>query len=292
MRGINAQGEATMHELHGKCPTGGRMSNYREHVLGHYEKEAAARGLDERCTMADLTTRDIEVEAICALVAQRAAGRSLRLLEIGCGNGYLQDVLRNRFATIQLTGLDFSPPMVELAQARKVGGATIVRGDVMDLPFPGGAFDIVVGERCIINLMQREHQERAFAEVARVLATDGRYLCVEAFLAPLEALNEARAQLGLDAHPQAHHNLWFEDDWFFKAVGRHFDVETMEGADARGRALVPNFLSSYYFMSRVVYPSVTKAPVQYNTHFVRFFSEAPARGDYAPIKLYLLRKRG
>ena len=74
---------------------------------------------------------------------------------------------------------------------------------------------------------------------------------------------------------------------FRQEAAKHFEV-----VDTQSFAGVPqHFLSSYYFISRVVYPAVTRTDLKYNTHFVRFFADQPPRGTYAPIQLFLLRKR-
>jgi ubiquinone/menaquinone biosynthesis C-methylase UbiE len=262
------------------------MSNtYEATVTTHYEQVALQHGLSETSTMEDITTRRKEIEAITALLDE-VVQQSSDLLEIGCGNGVLLDVLRTRYPDLPLTGRDFSQPMVGLAQSRGLANCDVAHGDVRSLDFEREAFDLVVGERVLINLMDREHQWQALAEIARVLRPGGYYVCIEAFKDGLNSLNEARAELGLDPNTEAYHNLWFEEAGFRQEAAKHFEV-----IDTQSLAGVPqHFLSSYYFMSRVVYPAVTRTDVKYNTHFVRFFADQPPRGTYSPIQLFLLHK--
>jgi len=263
------------------------MSNtYEETVTKHYEQVAEQHGLSETSTMEDTTTRRKEIEAITT-VLDKLVQQSSRLLEIGCGNGVLLDVLRTRYPTLKLAGRDFSQPMVELAQSRGIANCDVAHGDVRSLDFEDETFDLVVGERVVINLMDRAHQWEALAEIARVLRPGGYYLCIEAFKDGLNCLNEARDELGLEPNTEAYHNLWFEEPGFRQEVAKHFEmIDTQSFAD------VPqHFLSSYYFISRVVYPAVTRTDLKYNTHFVRFFADQPPRGTYAPIQLFLLHKR-
>jgi ubiquinone/menaquinone biosynthesis C-methylase UbiE len=185
-----------------------------------------------------------------------------------------------------LTGRDFSQPMVELAQSRGLANCDVAHGDVRSLDFQDETFDLVVGERVVINLMDREHQWEALAEIARVLRPAGYYICIEAFRDGLDCLNEARAELGLKPNTEAYHNLWFEEAGFREEVAKHFEV-----IDTQSFAGVPqHFLSSYYFISRVVYPAVTRTDIKYNTHFVRFFADQPPRGTYSPVQLLMLHK--
>ena len=262
------------------------MSNtYQETVTKHYEQVAEQHGLSETSTMEDMTTRRKEIEAITT-VLDKTVQQSSRVLEIGCGNGVLLDALRTRYPDLKLTGRDFSQPMVELAQSRGIANCDVAHGDVRSLDFQDETFDLVVGERVIINLMNREHQWEALAEIARVLRPGGHYICIEAFKDGLDCLNEARGELGLEPNAEAYHNLWFEEAGFREEAAKHFDL-----LDSDALAGVPqHFLSSYYFISRVVYPAVTRTDLKYNTHFVRFFADQPPRGAYSPIQLFVLRK--
>lgn len=260
-------------------------NGYEATVSTHYEKVAEQHGLSETSTMEDVTTRRKEVEAITSLL-DRLVQPSSGLLEVGCGNGVLLDVLRARYPSLPLTGRDFSEPMVRLAQSRNLADCDVAQGDVRSLDFEDDAFDIVVGERVIINLMDRAHQWEAFAEIARVLRPGGYYVCIEAFKDGLDSLNEARAELGLDPNTEAYHNLWFDEEELRREVEKHFELLDPEAHGGPPQ----HFLSSYYFISRVVYPAVTRANIKYNTHFVRFFADEPPRGTYAPIQLFLLRK--
>jgi SAM-dependent methyltransferase len=180
--------------------------------------------------------------------------------------------------------------MLEVARSRNVPNCPIAQGDVRALPFDDASWDIAVTERCIINVMNVDEQAQSLAQVARVLRPGGHFVCIEAFTDGLEQLNAARGELGLQPNVQPHHNIWFDKQWFLKTAAPFFEVVDL-AAENDPSLPPPNFLSSHYFMSRVVYPSATKREVLYNTHFVKFFSVLPPMGNYAPIQLYLLKRR-
>jgi ubiquinone/menaquinone biosynthesis C-methylase UbiE len=56
-------------------------------------------------------------------------------LDVACGTGFLTRHLRG-----EITGLDQSPRMLEIA-AERLPGATLVAGDALALPFDDGAFE-------------------------------------------------------------------------------------------------------------------------------------------------------
>lgn len=76
------------------------------------------------------------------LLKQLVAGfpRAYTMLEVGCGTGHFT----RWFSKLGLwaVGLDVSPAM--LAEARRLGSPPCVQGDALALPFPDGAFDLVI----------------------------------------------------------------------------------------------------------------------------------------------------
>src|SRR5262249_32734019 len=139
---------------------------YSDVILGHYRKEAEEHGKDASSTMRDEITRGREIASIVRvlefLIARGAPVGSV--LDVGCGNAYLLEVLRRSHPTLALTGLEYTPEMVELGRGRSVERCAIEQGDVRALPFADGAFDVVITERCIINVMDRAHQADSLRE--------------------------------------------------------------------------------------------------------------------------------
>jgi demethylmenaquinone methyltransferase/2-methoxy-6-polyprenyl-1,4-benzoquinol methylase len=91
-----------------------------------------------------------------------------RVLDACCGTGDLAIGARRRGA--QVTGLDFSPRMLERAR-RKDGGVEWVQGDALALPFADGSFDAATvgfGVRNVADL------EGGLRELRRVLRPGGR----------------------------------------------------------------------------------------------------------------------
>lgn len=264
-------------------------ASHDELILEHYRKQAEAHRLEPTSTMADETTRNLEISAILACVdhALSQLGPNCRLLELGCGNGYLLSVLSDRQPSLQLTGADYSEDMVELAASRSIPNSEVRREDVRGLTFQSESFDVVVTERCLINLLEASEQELALGEIFRVLKPGGFAVLIEAFTDGLENLNRGRVELGLPENEVPYHNLWFDKERFLAALAGRFREVDAGGA----RSLPPrNFLSSHYFISRVLYPAVTHREILYNTEFVKFFEFLPPHGAYSPIQLFFLQK--
>ena len=96
------------------------------------------------------------------------AGPGLRVLDLCCGHGNVSTGLVGAGASV--TGLDFSPAMLDLAR-KAVPDARFVEGDAMDLPFEDAAFDAVtIG----FGMPHIPEPPKALREARRVLRSGGR----------------------------------------------------------------------------------------------------------------------
>ncbi len=109
-----------------------------------------------------------------------------RVLDLGCGTGDLTiNIARLAEESVQITGLDYSLPMLERARQKATGAGVgekvkFVHGEAIHLPFPNGHFDCVGISFAFRNLTYKNplclpH----LAEVRRVLKPGGRYIIVE-----------------------------------------------------------------------------------------------------------------
>jgi ubiquinone/menaquinone biosynthesis C-methylase UbiE len=98
-----------------------------------------------------------------ALIAAVAALPPARTLDVACGTGFLTQHLPG-----ELTGLDQSPSMLELASAR-VPSAGFVQSDALRLPFQDGMFERVFTSHFYGHLEDPE-RGRFLAEARRVAA--------------------------------------------------------------------------------------------------------------------------
>lgn len=109
-----------------------------------------------------------------------------RVLDLGCGTGDLTiSIARLAGKDTDLTGLDYSQPMLEKAQQKAVKAgvqklARFIHGEANRLPFPDAHFDCVGISFAFRNLTYKNPLGPIhFAEVKRVLKPDGRYVIVE-----------------------------------------------------------------------------------------------------------------
>ncbi len=113
-----------------------------------------------------------------------------RALDLCCGTGDLALALARRGA--EVAGVDFSPAMLEIAEARnkvrdpksETRNPIFIQGDAQQIPFPDASFDIVTVGYGLRNLTS---WERGLDEMHRV-ARPGARLVVLDFGKPANAL--------------------------------------------------------------------------------------------------------
>lgn len=93
------------------------------------------------------------------------------ILDVGCGDGGVARLLRERGARVVAVDLEPSPAW------QNEPGLTFSVADGEALPFPDGSFDLVHSKD---SLHHMNHPERALAEYRRVLGPGGAALIIEA----------------------------------------------------------------------------------------------------------------
>lgn len=261
-------------------------------IKEHYIKEAKEFGDSKQSTMRDINTRDKEVEKIIEYInLLKTYFANPKILEIGCGNGYTAEQIVKQLDVKSLTCIDFCEDFIEIAKKRNLKNISFKVGNVLNLEFNDASFDIIFTERCLINLDSWEKQQKALDEIRRVLKVGGAFLMIEAFTDGLDNLNEARKAVALDPISQPNHNLYFDKNNFLQAIKDKFSDFSVTYPNFACEDY-ENFLSSYYFGSRVLYPALIagKKELVYNNKFVEFFRYLPGYGTYSPVQMFVLEK--
>jgi ubiquinone/menaquinone biosynthesis C-methylase UbiE len=144
------------------------------------ERALRAAGLDpEAVDAADLASLEdfhtLGRIATAQLAQLAGVGPDDRVLDAGSGIGGTARFLAEEYGC-DVTGVDLSAEYCEVArwlnEASDLGDRiTITRGDVTDLPYADGAFDVVFSQHVQMNIADKD---ALYAEAHRLLAPGGR----------------------------------------------------------------------------------------------------------------------
>ncbi|MBP3831992.1 MAG: class I SAM-dependent methyltransferase [Clostridia bacterium] len=107
-----------------------------------------------------------------------------KLLDIGCGTGYLIDMLAKNYEA-EFTGLDLSPEMVKQANNKNIKNAKFVEGRSDEIPFEDNTFNIVT---CSQSFHHYPDTDKAMQEARRVLKPGGLYILSDTGVGPFKIL--------------------------------------------------------------------------------------------------------
>ena len=255
-------------------------------ILEHYTNQAKLYKASPKSTMKDLFIRGLEVSKLTETLT-KLSNKNTKVLEVGCGIGYTISKFSKKLEC-NFVGIDSNQQMIQLASKRRLKKNIFSKQSILEPKFRSGMFDIVFTQRCLINLISWKSQKTALNQIHRLLKKDGFLVLLEAFDDGLKELNQARHIIGLEKISPAWHNLYINKTKLHDFIQKKF----VNGDPKSKKLTYDNFLSSYYFGSRILYPGLLekKSQIKYNNKFVEFFSLMRPLGNYSPLQLTILKK--
>lgn len=200
--------------------------------------------------------RQFAVEAV-------ADARPRRVLEVGGGEGELAERLQNELG-VEVIGIDQSERMAELQRSKGIDARL---GDVQELPFADGEFDVAVAAWMLYHVPDLD---RGLAELARVLAPGGTLVAVTNAVDHLEELWD------LAQRATSMGRFTFRSENGEEVLRRHF--ARVERRDAHGwltmdDAAVRRFAGSWDALAPLVTMPPLGEPLRVRRHSTVFVAE-------------------
>ncbi|MFQ6015953.1 MAG: class I SAM-dependent methyltransferase [Anaerolineae bacterium] len=144
-----------------------------------------------------------------------------RVLDAGCGEGFVIRDLQERNRGVTFEGIDFAPSAIALAK-RLHPHTTFHIGDIRHLPFSAGAFDLIL---CLEVLEHLPDPDQALVELRRVTS---RFILASVPHEPFFRLaNLLRGKhIGAWGNDPEHLQNWTAAQ-FLHLMGRHLTVEKL-----------------------------------------------------------------
>lgn len=163
----------------------GRISVEADRIRRVYDKRTRTIPW-YRYSMASQGTLFMYQQRVRAVIRLLARGgffplSETRILDVGCGSGgWLIDFESWGANQSNLAGIDIEP--TRLAQAKhRLHHADLRNGDGVTLPWPDGAFDLVLQSTVFSSILDLEMRQRLASEMSRVLAPAGSVLWYDLF---------------------------------------------------------------------------------------------------------------
>ncbi len=147
-------------------------------------------------------------------------------LDAGCGEGFVAELLLQHMPELRLTGFDFNPEAVSLAQ-RRVPGSTFRTASIFEIPYADASFDVV---GCFEVLEHQTNPASALKELTRVA---GRAVVLSVPHEPYFSLANVARGKNLDVRPRGsdpdHRQFWTRKA-FGAFVAQELDVQWLGGS--------------------------------------------------------------
>ncbi|MEG3641239.1 class I SAM-dependent methyltransferase [Magnetococcus sp. PR-3] len=141
-----------------------------------------------------------------------------RVLDVGCGKGFLMYELTQAVPGIEVVGIDISP--YALAHAKEEVKEQIILGHAKKLPFEDDSFDLVFSNTTLHNL-QLPELDQSIREIERVGKGGNKLICVESYRNDQEKVNLLYWQLTCETFFSPDEWVWlynqcgYQGDWDF-----------------------------------------------------------------------------
>lgn len=95
------------------------------------------------------------------------------VLDCGCGTGSMIQLLHEKYPDKHYVGLDLTPEMIRVAQAKRLSNTKFIVGDSENLPFTEESFDAVI---CSNSFHHYPNPQNFFDSTYQVLRKGGRLI--------------------------------------------------------------------------------------------------------------------
>ncbi|MBV9405181.1 MAG: class I SAM-dependent methyltransferase [Acidobacteriaceae bacterium] len=194
-----------------------------------------------KVNISDTVQRDMELQFVFENVSLHD-----RVVEIGCGNGYVSEKLRSRVA--HLDAFDYAEKMID--RARDLWGELNNRffhDSVLSPQKIRPPYDVALCVRVLINLRDLDEQRLAIKNMAGMLRQGGRLILIEGYRDGFDTINAFRQSIGMEPATPAQINFYSYLGELMPTIAEYFAIERTWHSGL------------FDFLTRIVYPQIAGA---------------------------------
>jgi SAM-dependent methyltransferase len=267
----------------------------------HYAKQAQIYSSSWASTMVEREIREKEIEAlskiIVSLKSKKSELDSFRILEIGCGNGYVAARLKAEFQGITIDAFDANSELIEIARKRNLDETTFGIGNFEDIDNLGiklTKYDFIFSVRCIINIENDANRLNSISKIIDYLKPDGHLALLEGFTTGQENYNNLRVAFGYQSIPPAWHNYYLDLNKVCDKLNSKVKYVSQEVC-LREFNLEIHHLSTHYLAMRVLLPALKNDGDFYkenrNDNLGLSLSRSlPKTSNFSPLQVHVWKK--
>jgi trans-aconitate methyltransferase len=249
--------------------------------------------------MLDREIREKEIDNLISLILQFKSvseSFSLRVLDVGCGNGYVAARLQCEFPFLIIDGIDSNAGMVECANSRLLPNTQFYHASAAQLgstKILPNSYDLVFSTRCFINIIDTDERYESIKISASYLKSGGLLALMEGFEDGQITYNLLRKALGYETIPPAWHNIYLDQAKLIKTLQDGF--EYLDEIQMASLGLNQHFLSNRYLAMRVLLPLFKNDPDFFNNNRndptgLALSYLLPKTSNFSPLQFHLWKK--
>ena len=206
-----------------------------------YWEETGKKG---KTTMPDFNFKEVEIEAISKTIEAyvKYINKNPIVADVGCGKGESTEVFSQIVGEGNICGMDYSTEMIKQAK-NNYPKIQFYTSDITTFNF-SKMFDIVITERCLINLPNWKEKQKALMHIYNMLKPNGIFIMMECSKQGLDKLNQLRLLFGLKEDKVVEFNEFFDEIQFANFITKYFDIISIKR------------FGIYNLISKVVHPAL------------------------------------
>ena len=223
---------------------------------------------------------NLEVKYIKKILLNEISKRkkkSIKILELGSGTGFLADSIVSELKKTSINcsyfGVDFSSVATKKAKSRKIPNSVFIKSDFIKfLKANNTKFDYIITQRSIMAIMNTQTQIQLLKLIKNSLTKGGKGMFSEVSIQAFKTIQKLRATLEIEPIEKVWHSLYLDEKILYDIFPKTKKID---------------FSSTYWFITRVIYPYFEKP--KHNTKLHDFAASIPQKGNYGLVKLFVVQ---